>query len=76
MEFSSAKWISVRHAAQRLELKEVGLRRMLARNAQRLPDGTIEARLDGLIARKIGRIWRVWLAPAWSSPGSSSRGSR
>jgi len=30
--------------------------------------GTATARLDGIIARKLGRLWRVWLDADWLQP--------
>jgi hypothetical protein len=63
--------MTVRDAASFLALKEVTLRRMLEREARREKDGVV-ARIDGVVGRKLGRGWRVWLGPGWSVAGSSS----
>jgi hypothetical protein len=44
------------------------LRKALDRRATRTADGGIEAELDGVHARKLGRLWRVALSAAWSNP--------
>jgi hypothetical protein len=61
-----ARWLTVTDAARHLGVTEVSLRRLLERNARKGADGAIQARVDGLTGRKIGRLWRVWLSPAWS----------
>jgi hypothetical protein len=55
----------VQDAAAFLSLQEVTLRRTLERAARRGADGIV-ARVDGVIGRKLGRAWRVWLGPAWA----------
>lgn len=66
---STSDWMSIRRAAELLGFAPVSLRRAIERNARRAIDGGIEARFDGLIARKLGRNWRVQLSSAWHTSG-------
>ena len=61
-------WLGVHEAAFFLGLPVVTLRRSLERAARRCDDGAIEARVDGVVARKFGRLWRVRLGGGWLSP--------
>ena len=74
----SARWVSIETAASILSLSAAALRRSIERRAQRVADGGIEARLDGIRARKLGRIWRVSLGASWTldEPTSDRVGSR
>jgi hypothetical protein len=56
---TSARWLSVQSAADILGLTPAALRKSLDRRAVRSPDGAIEAELDGVRGRKLGRLWRV-----------------
>ena len=60
-------WLTTTEAASRLRQSEVTLRRRLARYAQVTPDGIV-ARVDGLVARKSGARWLIWLGSAWLLP--------
>ena len=60
--------MTVDQAAVFLQLPSVTLRRALERNARRLPEGGITSQHDGIAARKIGRLWRVWLDVGWLNP--------
>jgi hypothetical protein len=62
-------WMTVEKAAAFLSLQPVTLRRTLERNARPVPDGGIVAQVDGILARKLGRCWRVWLDTRWLTPG-------
>ena len=62
---TGARWVTVAEAARHLGVNEVSLRRRLERHARKAPDGATQARFDGLTGRKVGRLWRVWLSPAW-----------
>jgi hypothetical protein len=62
-------WLTTAEAAARLRQSEVTLRRRLARHARVTPDGVV-AHVDGLIARKSGSRWLIWLGSAWSLPAS------
>jgi len=57
--------VSVRSAARFLDLTTGALRRTLERRAMRTDDGSVEARFDGVHARKLGRLWRVRFSEAW-----------
>jgi hypothetical protein len=57
-------WVTTTEAATRLRQSPVTLRRRLARNAQVTADGIV-AHVDGLIARKSGSRWLIWLGSAW-----------
>lgn len=61
------RWITVREAADVLGFTPVSLRRAIERNARQAADGGIEARFDGLCAKKLGRTWRVLLSSAWTA---------
>ncbi len=65
---NSSTWTSVEGAAGIVGVTPLALRRSIERNARRLPDGSIEARLDGIVARKLGRRWRVALSTRWTNP--------
>lgn len=62
---SDRMWISVERAARTLDMHPTTFRRHLERNIFRGPDGSIEARVDGIVARKLGNRWKVLLGPAW-----------
>jgi hypothetical protein len=64
------RWISVQTAADLLGLTPAALRKSLDRRAVRSADGGIEAELDGVRARKLGRLWRVTLSTAWTLPSA------
>ncbi len=59
------RWVSVQSAARFLDLKPGALRRALERRAVRGDDGDVEARFDGIHARKLGRLWRIRFSEAW-----------
>ncbi len=59
------RWLALSRAAELLDLTPTALRRTLERRATRAQDGTVEAVLDGVRARKFGRLWRVQLGTAW-----------
>jgi hypothetical protein len=48
-----------------LDLTPGALRRTFERRACRAADGGIEAEIDGVVARKFGRLWRVRFSEAW-----------
>ena len=58
-------WLTVAAAAPILDYEPVSLRRLLDRHARRTADGGVEAVVDGVVGRKIGRSWRVQLSAAW-----------
>ncbi|MFS8065415.1 MAG: hypothetical protein ACMG6S_03490 [Byssovorax sp.] len=68
---SRGSWMTVDQAAVFLHLPCVTLRRALERNARKLPEGGITSSIDGIAARKLGRLWRVWLDAGWLNPGTS-----
>jgi hypothetical protein len=63
---AATRWISVESAADLLGMTAPALRKALDRRAQRTADGGTEAELDGVRGRKLGRLWRVTLSPAWT----------
>lgn len=65
---SKRRWLTVREAAAHLGYGVVSLRRLLDRHARRAPDGGVEAALDGLLGKKLGRSWRVTLGARWQPP--------
>jgi len=58
-------WLSLLAAAEHLGEPPDSLRKKLDRVSKRSPDGGIEAELDGLRARKLGRLWKVRLSDSW-----------
>jgi hypothetical protein len=52
-------------AAAILDTNPTTFRRHLERNVVRLDDGSVEARVDGIVARKFGGRWRVLLGDRW-----------
>jgi hypothetical protein len=61
-------WMTVARAAEILDLPVTTLRRSFDRNAKRGEGGAVVAQIDGVVARKFGRVWRVWLDAHWMSP--------
>lgn len=61
-------WIDVESAAAFLGLSAVALRRTIERAAKKHDDGAIIAHIDGITARKLGRLWRVRLDAKWLRP--------
>jgi len=51
---AGARWMSIEDAAHHLAISEVTLRRRFQRVARKAADGAIQARVDGLTARKVG----------------------
>jgi hypothetical protein len=60
--------MTAEQAAAFLGLPVVTLRRALERNARTTPEGATVAHVDGVTARKLGRLWRVWLDRGWRVP--------
>lgn len=58
--------MTVTAASEILDLSPEALRRTLERHAMRAPDGGTEANVDGVRARKFGRLWRVQFSERWS----------
>jgi hypothetical protein len=67
------RWVSLDAAAHFLDLKPSALRRTLERRAVRAKDGSVEARLDGVHARRFGRLWRVRFSRAWLADPEAAR---
>ena len=65
---STESWRSIEASARILGVPTITLRRLIGRSARRAADGSIEACVDGIHARKLGRHWRVWLHPSWTGP--------
>ena len=67
MSAAPTRWVCLRTAAAFLDLEPGRFRRTLERHA-RMVDGSIEARVDGVVARKFGRLWRVRFSASWTEP--------
>lgn len=65
---ASSPWVSLERAAAHLGMGAEALRKALERRAIRADDGGTEAALDGVRARKFGRLWRVRFSEAWGLP--------
>ena len=63
---AQTRWISLPAAADLLGLTATALRKALDRRSSRSKDGGIDAELDGVRGRKLGRLWRVTLSSAWT----------
>ncbi|TKC99864.1 hypothetical protein [Polyangium fumosum] len=61
-------WVPIDRAAAHLGMNVGALRKTLERRAVRAADGVTEASVDGVRARKFGRIWRVRFSEAWGVP--------
>lgn len=61
-------WVSLERAALHLGMGAAALRKALERRAVRAADGVTEAALDGVQARKFGRLWRVRFSERWGLP--------
>mgnify|MGYP003382202929 CR=1 FL=1 len=59
-------WISLARAAEVLGEPEESLRKKLARASRKGADGVVEASIDGVRARKLGRNWKVRLSVGWT----------
>lgn len=55
-----ARWIPLADAADQLGTPIVTLRRMFDRHSKKIAGG-VEATVDGIRARRLGRQWRVLL---------------
>jgi hypothetical protein len=58
-------WVSIKTAAEFLDMSPNALRRSIERHVVRAPDGGMEANIDGVRARKLAGRWRVKLSAAW-----------
>jgi hypothetical protein len=72
MSSSTSTRITVEQAAAFLSLPPVTLRRAFERNARPTPEGGVIAQVDGATARKLGRLWRVWLDAQWRAPTATT----
>lgn len=70
-ERSTTRWVSLARAAAFLGMNAAALRKTLERRATRAEDGGTEASVDGVQARKFGRLWRVRFSAAWGGPVSA-----
>lgn len=68
--------MTVDQAAEFLGVSAVVLRRTLERNSRKAADGGTIAEKDGICARKLGRLWRVWLGSGWLRPEQERRDHR
>lgn len=60
-------WVSIATAAAFLDLSPDRLRKTVERHARKV-DGAIESNVDGVVARKFGRLWRVRFSASWTRP--------
>jgi hypothetical protein len=60
-----SRWVSVEVGAEVLGMSAEALRKKLERNARVAPDGVVEAEIDGVRARKFGRLWRLTFSARW-----------
>jgi len=63
---NSQPWLSLLTAAEHLGESADSLRKKLERASVRAEDGTVEANLDGIRARKLGRLWKIRLSAGWA----------
>lgn len=60
------RWYPLRDAAQILAVTPAALRKQLERRTERAADGGVEARIDGVRARKFANRWRVSFGKPWT----------
>lgn len=65
MQPKQVPWTSLIVAAQHLGEPPRTLRKRLERAAIKGEDGVVSATTDGVEGRKLGRVWKVRLAPGW-----------
>jgi hypothetical protein len=71
-KITPVRWMSVEDAAAILGIPTISLRRTIERNAKKTGDGSVEARVDGIVAKKCGgRLWRVFLDARWTKPAAT-----
>ncbi len=58
-------WLPLLTAAEHLGESPDSLRKKLERSSKRGGDGVIEAKLDGITGRKLGRLWKLRLSDGW-----------
>jgi len=58
-------WLPLLTAAEHLGESADSLRKKLERASKRSVDGVVEAELDGITARKLGRLWKLRLSDGW-----------
>jgi len=59
------RWYPIRDAAPVLGVTPEALRKLLERRAVRSADGSVEALVDGVRARKFANRWRISFGKAW-----------
>ena len=64
---TDSSWVSVATAATFLGLSADRLRKTLERYSRKV-DGSIQSEVDGVTARKFGRLWRVRFSSSWTRP--------
>jgi hypothetical protein len=68
-----ARWRTTDEAAVFLGMPVRVLRDALTERA-RLVGGIMEARWNGIVGRKVGRRWKVWLSDTWTAPEGAAHG--
>ena len=68
----SPGWMGMEEAAGFLGVSAVTLRRSIERNARTTEDGVLVAHFDGVMARKLGRLWRVRLDERWTGSATGT----
>lgn len=68
----TARWRTTKEAGPFLGMSERMLRDTLTKHAKVNGDVT-EARFDGIVGRKVGRRWKVWLSDKWNAPQSGEK---
>jgi len=71
----AARWRTTKEAAPFLGMSERVLRDTMTERARSVGD-IIEARFDGIVGRKVGRRWKVWLGEKWLSPEGDGRAKK
>jgi hypothetical protein len=62
------RWLPLRDAALILGESADALRKRCERKPAKGADGAVEAKFDGIVARKLGGRWRVFLSAEWAQP--------
>ncbi len=64
---TDTSWVGIGAAAAYLGLSASRLRKTLERYSREV-DGSIHSEVDGVVAQKFGRLWRVRFSAAWLRP--------
>lgn len=65
-----AIWLGIHRAAELLDESPESLRKKLERASRKGPDGQVEADLNGIRGRMLGRRWKIHIPAGWAAGGA------